>query len=120
MGSGGRLKLLLDENISRRLLPILAFAFPGSTHVVLEGLQQAGDADVWQFAKGRGFTIVSKDDDFTAMSSLHGRPPCLIKLSVGNCDNEQVAQVLLSQHDQIEAQFADPAVSMVELIRQER
>lgn len=81
------MKLLLDENISRRMLPILASAFPGSTHVVLEGLQQAGDADV---------------------------------LSVGNCDNEQVVQVLLSQRDQIEAQFADPAVSMVELIRQER
>lgn len=111
------MKLLLDENISRRLLPALALAYPGSSHVALEGLQQAGDIEVWQFAKERGFAVVTKDDDFSALSALHGRPPCLIKLSVGNCDNEQVARVLLSQCDQIEARFADLQVSMVELIQ---
>ena len=113
------MKLMLDENISRRLLRVLTPMFVGSSHVASEGLQQASDADVWQFAKLHGFVVVTKDDDFTALSTLRGRPPCLIKLSVGNCDNEQVAQVLLSQRIQIEAQFADPAVSMVELIRQE-
>lgn len=119
MDSGGSVKLLLDENVSRRLLPVLASAFPGSTHVVLEGLQQASDSDVWEFAKLGGFVVVTKDDDFTALSSLQGRPPCLIKLSVGNCDNDQIAQILLSRREQVEGQFADPAVSMVELIRQE-
>lgn len=110
------MKLLLDENISRRLLPLLADAYPGSTHVVLQGLQQAGDVEIWQFAKDHGLVIVSKDDDFTALSSLRGRPPGLIKLSMGNCDNEHVLQVLLKRRDQIEAQFADPEVAMVELI----
>lgn len=110
------MKLLLDENISRRLLPLLADAYPGSTHVVLQGLQQAGDVEVWQFAKDRGLVVVSKDDDFTALSGLRGRPPCLIKLSVGNCDNEQVLQILLARRNQIEAQFADPEVAMVELV----
>lgn len=114
------MKLLLDENISRRLLPLLADAYPGSTHVALQGLQQASDIDVWQFAKDQGFVVVSKDDDFTALSSLRGRPPCLIKLSTGNCDNEQVLQILLAQRDQIEAQLADPEVGMVELIHDTR
>lgn len=114
------MKLLLDENISRRLLPHLADAFPGSTHVALEGLQQTSDAAVWQFAKDHGFVVVSKDDDFTALSALRGRPPCLIKLSVGNCDNDQVLRVLLTQRDQIEAQLADPEVAMVELIHDTR
>ena len=113
------MKLLLDENISRRLLPALAPTFPGSSHVVLEGLGQASDVEVWQFAKLHGLVVVTKDDDFTALSSLYGRPPCLIKLSVGNCDNDQVARILLSQCEQLDAQFADPGVSMVELIRQE-
>jgi predicted nuclease of predicted toxin-antitoxin system len=116
--SGGCVKLLLDENISRRLLSVLEPACQGSTHVALEGLQQAADAEIWRFAKAGGFVVVTKDEDFTALSSLQVRPPCLVKLSVGNCDNDQVAQVLLLQRDQIEAQFADPTVSMVELIRQ--
>jgi predicted nuclease of predicted toxin-antitoxin system len=28
-------KLLLDENISRRLVPLLQASFPGTTHVIL-------------------------------------------------------------------------------------
>jgi len=114
------MKLLLDENLSRRLLPLLIDAFPGSTHVVLEGLQQADDATVWQFAKTHGFVVVTKDDDFTALSALRGWPPHLVKLSVGNCDNDQVLQVLLSQRDEIGARFADPEVAMVELIHDMR
>lgn len=110
------MKLLLDENISRRLLPLLAATYPESTHVVLQGLQQASDVEVWKFAKDHGLVVVSKDDDFSALSGLHGRPPCLIKLSMGNCDNEQVLQILLDRRDQIAAQFADPEVAMVELI----
>ena len=110
------MKLLLDENVSRRLLPLLADAYPDSMHVAQQGLQQASDVEVWKFAKDHDLVIVSKDEDFTALSGLRGRPPCLIKLSMGNCDNEQVLQILLKRHDQIEAQFADPEVAMVELI----
>jgi predicted nuclease of predicted toxin-antitoxin system len=112
------MKLLLDENISRRLLPLLADAYPDSTHVVLQGLQQASDGEVWEFAREKDLVIVSKDEDFTALSGLRGPPPRLIKLSLGNCDNEQVLQVLLKRREQIALQFADPAVAMVELIHE--
>ncbi|MBP6808741.1 MAG: DUF5615 family PIN-like protein [Chromatiaceae bacterium] len=37
------MKLLLDENLSRRLVPFLQAAFPGSSQVVLEGLERAND-----------------------------------------------------------------------------
>jgi predicted nuclease of predicted toxin-antitoxin system len=33
------MKLLLDENLSRRIVPFLQTDFPGSSQVVLEGLQ---------------------------------------------------------------------------------
>ena len=45
------MKLLLDENLSRRLVPFLLHDFPGSSHVVLLGLQSAADKEVWQHAK---------------------------------------------------------------------
>ncbi|MBA3596291.1 MAG: DUF5615 family PIN-like protein [Methylibium sp.] len=44
------MKLLLDENLSRRIVPALQAAYPGTSQVVLEGLQQASDATVWQHA----------------------------------------------------------------------
>jgi hypothetical protein len=37
------MKLLLDENLSRRLVPFLQSDFPGSSHVALLGLEQASD-----------------------------------------------------------------------------
>jgi len=35
------MKLLLDENLSRRLVPFLQNDYPGSTQVVLVGLESA-------------------------------------------------------------------------------
>ena len=38
------MKLLLDENLSRRVAALLDASFPGTTHVVLVGLERADDA----------------------------------------------------------------------------
>jgi predicted nuclease of predicted toxin-antitoxin system len=39
------MKRLLDENLSRRLVPFLQHDFPGSTQVVLLGMASASDKD---------------------------------------------------------------------------
>lgn len=49
------MKLLLDENLSRRLVPFLQEDYPGTSQVVLEGLEQATDREIWQYAKEKGF-----------------------------------------------------------------
>ena len=38
------MKLLLDENLSRRLIPFLQYDYPGSSQVVLLGLEAASDS----------------------------------------------------------------------------
>ena len=58
------MKLLLDENLSPRLAPLLASQYPGSTQVELLGLRGATDTTVWERAKSEGYIIVSKDNDF--------------------------------------------------------
>ena len=57
-------KLLFDENLSRRLASSLSDLYPGSTHVNLVGLQKASDAEIWRYASEHRFAIVSKDSDF--------------------------------------------------------
>ncbi len=57
------MKLLLDENLSRRLVPALQEQFPGSSQVVLLGLEQASDPELWEYAREHDFVIVTKDDD---------------------------------------------------------
>ncbi len=109
------MKLLLDENLSRRLLPPLAVAYPGSSHVALVGLEQASDLEMWEFARANDYVIVTKDDDFSALSALRGHPPRIIKLTLGNSDNARVLAVLLTNSEQIAERFTDPAVALVEL-----
>jgi predicted nuclease of predicted toxin-antitoxin system len=73
-------KLLLDENLSHRLVQRLSDLFPGSSHVTSEGLTQASDARIWQYAKDGGFTIVTADSDFYELSTAFGPPPKVIWL----------------------------------------
>jgi predicted nuclease of predicted toxin-antitoxin system len=40
------MKLLLDENLSRRLVPFLQNAYPDSSQVVLLGLESATDLSI--------------------------------------------------------------------------
>ena len=51
------MKLLLDQNLSRRLLPVLEEAFPGSRHVVQLGMEQASDIAIWEYAAANDFVI---------------------------------------------------------------
>ena len=53
------MKLLLDQNILRKLVNELEDLFPGSNHVYLSGLYTAGDKDIWNYAGDNGFTIVT-------------------------------------------------------------
>lgn len=88
------MKLLLDENISRRLVQRIDDLFPGSTHLVSAGLLQAPDTSVWEFARGNGFAIVTADADFYELSITLGSPPKVIWLR--GCDYPTaVAEALL-------------------------
>ena len=101
------MKLLLDENLSHRVVSQIQSLFPGSTHVHEVGLQRSDDATVWAFARDHGFTIVSKDADFHQLSFLHGPPPKVVWLRVGNCSTEQVLSVLRKHVDHLRAFEAD-------------
>lgn len=48
------MKLLLDENLSHRLVPALQAAYPGSSQVTLIGLSGADDRTVWRHARDHG------------------------------------------------------------------
>ena len=61
---GAGVKLLLDENLSDRIISRVVDLFPDSTHIKAVGLREADDFVVWEWAKKHGFTIVSKDTDF--------------------------------------------------------
>jgi predicted nuclease of predicted toxin-antitoxin system len=90
-------KLLLDEHLSARLVESLADLYPGSEQVLVSGLGGAGDGVVWEYAKLRGLTLVSKDSDFFDRSAREGAPPKVIWIRLGNCSTNDVEKLLRSQ-----------------------
>lgn len=93
------MKLLLDQNVSDRIVKQIDDLFPGSAHVKALGLDQSEDSEVWQLAAGHGFTILSKDTDFHQRAVLFGHPPKFIWLRVGNCPTVLITNLVRSRYE---------------------
>jgi predicted nuclease of predicted toxin-antitoxin system len=79
------MKLLLDENLSRRMLALIQDLFPGSIHVTQAGLSRATtDRKIRDYALRNGFVILTADTDFISLANTLGPPPKVILLE--NCD----------------------------------
>ncbi len=93
------MKLLFDENLSYRLVAALADVYLGSTHVRDIGLLGLDDGRIWRYAAEHGYVLVSKDKDadFYQRSIVHGSPPKVIWLRVGNAGTRAIADVLRSR-----------------------
>jgi predicted nuclease of predicted toxin-antitoxin system len=94
-------KLLLDENLSPRLIEALSGFYPGSEHVRDCGLGSKEDDAVWNHAKANGFAIVSKDSDFAERSVLESNPPKVIWIRIGNCSTTEIEVLLRSANQMI-------------------
>jgi predicted nuclease of predicted toxin-antitoxin system len=94
-------KLLLDENLSDRIIHRIVDLYPNSEHVKTLGLINTDDALIWEYAKINGFVIVSKDSDFHQRSLLYGHPPKFIYLRIGNCPTSKITQILRDNLDMI-------------------
>src|SRR5258707_5754144 len=79
----------------------MADAFPASQHVFPLQMEQTDDSVIWNYAKANGFAIISKDADFINLSFLHGSPPKVIYLELGNCPTRIVEQTLRDNLDLI-------------------
>lgn len=72
------MKLLLDENLSPRLIDRLTPLYPEIAHVRDNGLKQSDDRTIWNWAKENHHTIVTTDADFIELSQRLGSPPKVI------------------------------------------
>lgn len=109
------MKLLLDQNLSRKLIPCLADIFADASHVQFHGLAEKTDTEIWEFAKLNDFCIVTQDADFAEKSRLYGFPPKVVWLRCGNAPTQQVETLLRSGQEAIEELLGNPAVHCLEL-----
>jgi predicted nuclease of predicted toxin-antitoxin system len=78
--------LLVDNQLPLALARYLAANGWECTHVQDIGMGAVEDTVIWQYAKDRGITIITKDEDFLALSNRQGSiPPQVIWVRLGNC-----------------------------------
>ena len=109
------MRLLLDQNLSRRLVAALADVYPESAHVADRGLERASDEAVWAHAAEHGYLLVSKDADFRQMSLVYGFPPKVVWLRIGKCSTADIERLLRARAPQIAAFERDPVAAILGL-----
>jgi predicted nuclease of predicted toxin-antitoxin system len=105
-------KLLLDNNLSHRLVHRIETLFPGSLHVSRAGLEYSSDWEVWNFARAKEFAILTKDSDFNDLTLLRGAPPKIIWLRTGNCRVAEIEK-LLFHHAETILDFLNESTSTI-------
>jgi predicted nuclease of predicted toxin-antitoxin system len=109
------MKLLLDQNISHRLIASLIETYPGSTHVAYLDMGEAPDNSIWHYAKENGFSIVTQDADFHEYCLLYGGPPLVIWLKSGNQRKQVTLEKLLNARNEIEKAALNPEIWCIEV-----
>ena len=95
------MRLLFDNNLSKKLPSLLNNIFPDSIHVADIDKEHDSDINIWNYAKENDFTIVSKDWDFYYLNSSFGSPPKLILIIRGNCTFDDIVELLNQNEKEI-------------------
>jgi predicted nuclease of predicted toxin-antitoxin system len=110
------LKLLVDANLSPRLIRRIEDLFPGSMHVFDTDLARfTPDIRIWEFARSDGFAILTADSDFVALSRDRGSPPQIIRIE--NCSLRTSAVEELLRHNAIRIAAFERAARPLLLLR---
>ncbi|MBE9192557.1 DUF5615 family PIN-like protein [Gloeocapsopsis crepidinum LEGE 06123] len=109
------MKLLFDQNLSRKLVNLLVDIFPESSHVQFHGLAQKTDTEIWEFAKLNDFCIVTQDVDFAERSRLHGSPPKVVWLRCGNAPTREIEALIRAGDEAIQELLNNSELHCLEL-----
>lgn len=109
------MKLLFDQNLSPRLIGLVADLFPESNHVFPLGLALTDDRVVRHYALQEHFTIVTKDTDFSDLCFWLGFPPKVIWIRRGNCTTATIATILRENVQHIYHLIQEPSMDVLTL-----
>lgn len=109
------MKLLLDQNLSHRLVNQLSGDFPDINHVRNLGMSSTSDTLIWDYAQENDLCIVTKDVDFSDRVSLLGFPPKIIWISRGNCSTRDIRLLLEENKELIQVFLEDQENGVLKL-----
>jgi predicted nuclease of predicted toxin-antitoxin system len=107
--------LLLDENLSSKLVTRLAELYPASRHVAELGLLERPDREIWEYAKANNFVVVSADSDFYELATTIGPPPKVVWLRRWTHPTRDAERVLRREAIRITEFAGDPELGVLVL-----
>jgi predicted nuclease of predicted toxin-antitoxin system len=110
------MKLLLDANISWRVIKLIGNEFLNCLHAKdIKVNQPAKDVEIWEYARQNNFTILTHDDDFEKLLLLKGAPPKVIILKTFNKNTTEIAGILISKKEIIESFISNNELMILEV-----
>ena len=109
------MKLLLDQNLSYRIVQSLQSVYPNSTQVALVDMAEVTDKVIWDYAQRENYIIVTLDADFHEYSLLYSGPPLVVWLKCGNQPKQVILDKLLASRDVIEQAVSDSDIWCIEI-----
>src|ERR1700761_4766510 len=96
------MRVLIDQNISHRLIDQIESLFGFLTHVKAIDWLDWNDYDIFMAAREHKFdAIMTLDEDFNKLLLQHGTPPKIIWLKTGNCSTAKLAAIITLHKDLI-------------------
>lgn len=105
------MKLLFDANLSPHLAKRLMNEYPGSAHVL--DFDLPSDRAIWDHAASLGYVIGSKDTDFYNLSMVHGAPPKVVWLRLGDAGTSAIADLLVRRKQALVGLAADSEAALL-------
>ena len=110
------MKILIDQNISFRIVSLLKLHFPFADHVKSFGMEYSNDHDIYMFARNNEFqAILTLDEDFNHLQLIHGTPPKIIWIRGKNSTTAILASVINENVEQINLFLFDIDVDCLEI-----
>lgn len=110
------MKVIIDQNISHRILPGISFLFDELAHVKNLDWLDWNDHSIFMAARRLQFdALMTLDEDFNKLLLQHGTPPKIIWLKTGNCSTAKLSSVIISNKDVIERFLLNEGFDCLEL-----
>lgn len=100
------MNFLVDVNLPSRLCDWLRQRNHQAIHLSDLGGLRMKDTVVWQRAAAQKQVILTKDTDFYEWSLIHGQPPQVLLIALGNCSNNDLFQTLDSSWAKIDSELS--------------
>ncbi len=96
------MRVIIDQNISHRIIPKIVHLFDETAHVRTLGLINAPDVVIFRNAKQQKFdAILTLDEDFENIILQNAPPPKILWLRVRNCSTQHLAEIIKNNIDLI-------------------